>query len=127
MRSLGPAEQAVPFQHHAAYAGVCRRHVAQLQAQIEAGALPPKPADLVAIYLARQCLAVGSGGNGDDRVGMDMVDMRGIDEAVQRRVYAGRAGVQTKSAMGEILDHLVLVLHPAIEPLQLTQAIEIQC
>ncbi len=50
-------------------------HLAELDAEIDARPLPGQIAHLVAEDFPGQLLGILRGGDGDDRVGMDMIDM----------------------------------------------------
>ena len=75
LRRRPPGEQAVAAEHHALQIRVGRRHLAELEAEIEAGTLPGQKADLVAVDLLRQLFGVLAGRDRDHRVGMDVIDM----------------------------------------------------
>ena len=55
--------------------GIGRDRLAQDQTQVEAGPLPIDPDDRVAVDFARELLTVAAGGDGDDGVGMGVIDM----------------------------------------------------
>ena len=121
-----PGEQAVAFQHRAAHLRVFGRKLLQPQAQFIAGLLPGQPADFVAKDLGRQRARIDRGRDGDDRVGMDVIDVSFRHIGVQRRVDAGRPGVQRKGAMGQIAHHLVLMRDAAILALQRAQLVHVK-
>jgi hypothetical protein len=55
-------------------------HVGDVQTQLKARAPPRNPHHAVAEDLLGQCLAVGGGGNRDAGVGVQMVDVVGVDQ-----------------------------------------------
>ena len=122
LRSRPPGEQAVSAEHHADIFGMIGRHLAELQAEIEAGTLPRQKADLAAENLLRQLFGVGRGGDRDHRVGVDVIDVACGNKGVQRRIDRGRARIEIEGAMVEQRDHFVFMREAAIEPLQATRA-----
>ncbi len=58
---------------------------------------------------------VGGGGDGDDGVGVHVVDVVARDVGVERGVDRGGAGVEAEGGVGEVADHLVLVVGAAVE------------
>ncbi len=109
-------------EHDAFQPRVVARHAAKLQPEIEARPLPRQKAELAAEYLPGQLLRVLGSRDGDDGVGVDVIDMLVRNEAVQRRVDGGRARIQAERAMVEQSHHLVLVREAAIgafEPYEL--------
>ena len=123
---LPPGEQPVRLQHQAIRLGVPVDEPLQPDAELETGPAPRHPADAGAEDLPGQGLAIGRGRDGDDRIGMDMVDMRMPDQPVQRRVDAGRARVEVEGQMRIQRDHLVLMVGTAIERLGGQQLVHIQ-
>ena len=113
-RVIGPGEQPVAFQHDAPGVRVPGTEVRQPQAQLVSRLFPRQPADGVAEDLLRQGFAVPGRRDGDNGVGVHVIDVPGRDIGVQRRVDAGRAGVQVEGAMGQVGDHLVFVFDAAI-------------
>ena len=73
-------------QHDAPQPGVGLDVVAQPQAEVEAGALPRKPADGPTPDLLRGPLAARGCRQGDHGVGMNVVDVRERQIGVQRGV-----------------------------------------
>ena len=126
LRSRPPGEQAVSAEHHADIFGMIGRHLAELQAEIEAGTLPRQKADLVAVNLLRQLFGVGRGRDRDHRVGVDVIDVARGNKGVQRRIDRGRARIEIEGAMVEQRDHFVFMRDAAIQPLQRLELIEIE-
>nr|BFE78323.1 hypothetical protein GCM10020093_009240 [Planobispora longispora] len=83
-----------------------------VQAELEAGAPPGHPHDPLAEDLLGERGAVGGGGDGDAGVGVEVVDVRGLHQAVHGGVDAGRGAAPAVQAVVERGDHLVLALHP---------------
>jgi len=65
---IGPVDQPMPAQDETFRPRVRAADLFQLQSQVEAGALPRRPHDLVAVDLARKLLGARRGGNGDHGV-----------------------------------------------------------
>ena len=105
---LGPVDQPVLAEHDASRIGVRRDHVLQRQAEFEAGTLPWRPDDRVAVDLARQPLGVARRGDADHRVGVHVIDMRRRHEGVQRRVDRRRPRIEVEGAVRVEAHHVVL-------------------
>ena len=75
---------------------------------------------------ARQRLAVGGGRERDARVGMEVVDVGGVDQAVHRGVDRRRRAAAAVEAVVERGDHLVLALDARVDVDQRAQAVEAQ-
>lgn len=86
-----PGGDAVAAENAADGLGVGSLDGRDVQAELEAGSAPRHPHDLVAEALLGQRLAVGGAGERDAGVGVEMVDVGGLDEAVHRGVD-GRRG-----------------------------------
>ena len=106
--------------------GFDSRHRAELEAEVEARALPGQEAELAAEDFSRQRLRVFARRDRDHRVGVDMVDMRMRNKAVQRRVDRGRARVEIERAVVEQRHHLVLMREAAIDGAEAEQLVEIE-
>ncbi len=117
-RGVAPADQAMSAQNHATQGGMGDGEIAQAQGEPEAGPLPVEPADLVAVDLLHEAPSAGGGSQGDDRVGMDVVDVRGGEQCVQRRVDRRRGATRLAEATREQCDLVVLVLDPAVPAFQ---------
>ena len=113
-------------QHDALVFGMRGGHRAQLEAEIEAGALPRQEAELAAKHRLGQRLGVRAGGDGDDRVGVDMVDVGMRHEGMQGGVDRGGARIEREGAMVEQRDHRVFLVEAAIVALQALQLVEIE-
>ena len=106
--------------------GVLRLDRGDVEAELEAGAAPRHPHDLVAEDLRRELLAVGGGRDGDARVGVQVVDVRRVDEAVHGRVdRRGRAALAVQRVV-ERGDHLVLAVDAGVDVDERTHAVEAQ-
>ena len=95
--------------------GFSRLDLGDVQAQLETGPAPRHPDHLVAEDLAGQLLTVGGGGDGDAGVGMQMINMGGVDQAVHRGVDRRRRAALAVQAVVERGDHLVLALDARID------------
>ncbi len=126
LRRLAPGEQPVAAEHHPDIVGIGRRHFAELQPEVEAWPLPRQEAQRAAEHCARQRLGVGAGGDGDHRVGVNVIDVEMRHEGVQGRVDRGGARVEIEGAMVEQGDHFVFVGEPAIAAFQAFQLVEIE-
>ena len=112
---VGPRDEAVLAHHDGPDGRLRAADLLHRQAQLEARAHPghvghPAPEDL-----ARQLLAAGARGDGDDRVGVHVVHVAARDEAVQRRVDGAGAGVQVERRVRVHAHHVVLGL--GLEPI----------
>ena len=81
-----------------------------VEAELEARTPPGHPDDLVAEDLLGQRLAVGGGRDRDAGVGVQVVDVGGVDQAVHRGVDRGCRAALAVQAVVERRDHLVLAL-----------------
>jgi hypothetical protein len=80
----------------------------ELEAEIETGALPSGPDDIVTIDRLGELLAVFGGGDGNRGVRMRVVDMGARHEGVERRIDRGRTGIEIESRVGVHPDHGIL-------------------
>ncbi len=97
--------------------------VAHTPAELPAGPLPRDPGDGAAPDLLDQRRSVDGTGEGDDRVGVEMVDVGVLDEAVHGRVDRRGGAAGPVAAVGEQPDHLVLVLDPSVDAVEGHQAV----
>ena len=81
-----------------------------VQAELEAGAAPWHPHHAVAEDGARERLAVGRGGDRDARVGVEVINVCGVDKAVHGRVDRRRGAADAMAAVVEGRHHLVLAV-----------------
>ena len=126
---VAPGEEAVAAEDDAVAAGCFRDSLAQHHAELEAGALPGEPGELVAelfVEFLHALLAVGGGGESDGPVGVQVIDVREGKEAVQRRVDGGRGGVVAEGDERIELDHRVLFVDAAVLLLEREQLVEIE-
>ena len=82
---------------------------------------PSRPSKASATPLA----PVGGRRERDQRVGVEVVDVRRREEAVQRRVDRGHGAAGPEARVVEQRDHLVLVLEPAVDALHRAQPLEV--
>ena len=124
---FAPGEEAVAAEHDAVAAGGFADDAAEHHAEFEAGALPGKPGELVAVLLVELVhldFAVGGGGEGDAPVGVEMVDVGEGKIAVERGVDGGGDGIVAEGALGVEVDELVLVFDAAIDFFELEELVE---
>ena len=97
--AVRPGEQAMRLEHRALELGVLLREFAQLEPELVARPDPRQPANLAAEDFLGELPGIRRGGDGDQRVGMHVIDVRAVDEPMQRRVDAGGARIQVEGAM----------------------------
>ena len=97
-----------------------------VQAELEAWAPPGHPGDPAAEALGGQLLPVGRGRERDARVGVQVVHVRGLDQAVHGGVDGRRRAALAERAEVERGDHLILALHPRVDVHQGAQRVEAQ-
>ena len=100
--------------------------VAQAQTQVEAGPLPRQPSEFAAEDFARESFAVARRRDRDDRIGMDMIDVRERQERMKRSIDAGGARAAGKGAIVEVRNELIFVLAAAKAPFQCDEFVLIQ-
>ena len=115
-----------PRKHNAANVRIGVDRVAQAQAQVEAGPLPRQPSEFAAEDFARESFAVARRRDRDDRIGMDMIDVRERQERMKRSIDAGGARAAGKGAIVEVWNELVFVLAPAKAAFQCDEFVLIQ-
>ncbi len=113
-------------EHHASHVRIALGHRAELQTKVEPWPLPRQKTEFAAINLARQRFGVLARCDRDDCVGVNVVDMRMRNEAVQRGVDRSRARIEIVRAMVIEPDHLVLVPEAAIDRTEAKQLVEIE-
>ena len=116
-----PCEQPMRFQHDALGIRVFFAEFAQPEAQLKPRTFPWQPADLIPENLGCQGAGIGRGGDGDDRIGVHVINMLARHKSVQRRVDGGCARVQVKGAMGQVAHHLILKRDATIDALERAQ------
>src|SRR5215208_5641434 len=121
-----PGEQPMLPEHDAAIRLVPARHPAEFEAEVEARALPWQETDFAAEYLFGEPFGILRRGDGNHRIGMNVIDVLGRNEGVQRRIDGSRPRVEIERAMVEIADHLVFMLEPAVKTLQRLELLHIE-
>ena len=121
---LAPGGDAVTAQDDADGLRVVAVHGGDVQAELEAGPPPRHPGDAVAEAVAGQPLAVGGRGERDPRVGMQVIDVRGLDKTVHGGVDRRRGAALAVQAEVERGDHLVLAVDTGIDVLQRAQPVQ---
>ncbi len=94
------------------------------QPQLEAGPPPRQPADEVAEARPGQCLAVGRRGEGDAGIGVQMINMREVEQPVHGRVDGRRGRGFAMQAVVERGDHLVLALDSRVDAGQRAEPVQ---
>jgi hypothetical protein len=84
------------------------------------------PADLAVEEFLRDAPAVLGGGNGNGRVGVQVVDVVEGQKGVQRGVDGGRLGVEVENAVVEQLYHFVFEGQAPVPVLEGVQAVEVE-
>ena len=125
-RRVAPGRDAVPAEDAADRLRVRLLDRGDVQAQLESRPPPRHPGDLVAEDRLGQLLPVRRGRDRDPRVRMQMIDMRGIDQPVHRRVDTRRRPALAMQAVVERRHHLVLPLDPGINVHQRLQPVQPQ-
>ena len=123
---LAPGRDAVAAEDAADRLRVVRLDRGDVEAELEAGPAPRDPDDLVAEDLLGQRLAVRGGGDGDAGVGVQVVDVRGVHQAVHRGVDRRCRAALAVQAEVEGRDHLVLTVHARVDVDQRTHPVEAQ-
>ena len=126
LRGRPPGEQAVAAEHDASHVRIGFGHRAELQAEVETWPLPRQKTELPAINLARQRVGVLACGDRDNRVGVNVVDMRVGNEAVQGGVDRRRARIEVECAVIEQSDHLVLMHEATIDRTEAEKLVEVE-
>ena len=103
-----PGGDPVAAEDHADRRRVGRVDGGDVQPELEAGAPPGHPDHPVPEDLLGQRLTVGGGGDGDPGVGMEVVDVRGVDQRVHGGVDRGGGPSEAVPAEVEGRHHLVL-------------------
>jgi hypothetical protein len=109
----------VAAEDHALEAGAGLVESLDPQRELEPGSPPWHPGHLLPEALLGQLLAVGGGGQRDDGVGVEVIDVRNPEQPVHRGVDAGRGATGTEAAEVEQLVQLVLLL---LAPVHLLEA-----
>ncbi len=109
-RGVAPGGDAVAAQDAADGLRVRGLDGRDVEAELETRTAPGHPDDLVAEDLGGQVLAVGGRGDRDAGVGVQVVHVGRVDQAVHGRVDRGRRAALAVQAVVERGDHLVLAL-----------------
>ncbi len=125
-RGLSPAEQTVAFENEATPLRMGAYQFADAQAEIETWALPANPADFVTIYPLGYGLRLMGGRNGDDGIGVQVIDMTVGNEGMQRRIDTGGARIEPEGAVRQQPHHVVFGITALIKLFQTLHAIEIE-
>ncbi len=123
---VAPRRDAVTAEDAPDRRRVIALHRGDVDAELEAGAPPRHPDDAIAEALLGERLAVDGRRQRDARVGVEVVDVIGVDEAVHRRVDRRRGPAAAVQAVVERLHHLVLPLDARVDVDERAQAVEAQ-
>ena len=121
-----PCEETMAFQHDTLGLRVGLDESFEIETELETRATPGQPADIVTENLLRQLFRILRSGNGDDCIGMHMVDMIVRHETVQRRIDGSRARIKVEGAMRQETDHAVFIRNALVNALQRFQLVEIK-
>ncbi len=97
-----------------------------VQPELETGAPPRHPHHPVTERLAGQLFPVDGGGQGDPGIRVQVIHVRGVDQAVHRGVDARGGAALAVQAVVERRDHLVLPVHPGVHVDQGAQPVQPQ-
>ena len=121
---VAPGGDAVAAEDHADRLGSLALDRGDVEAELEPGPPPRDPRDPVAEALARQRLAVGGRGERDAGVGVEVVDVGGVDQPVHRGVDRRRRAAAAEQAVVERGDHLVLLLDAGVHVDERSEPVE---
>src|SRR5579864_161851 len=124
-----PREQAVASEDQAFGTWVLFDGSFDEQRKFKTRSLPRNPDDFaieLLVKLIQLTFAIGTGGQGNRPVGMQMIDVRKRKERMQRSIDGRGNAILAKSGERIVADHLVLILLAAVQFLQVLQAIEIK-
>ena len=124
VRRLAPGGDAVPAEDRADRLGLVPADRRDVEAELEPGPAPRHPGDPVAEAAPRERLAVGGGRERDAGVGVEVVDVGRVDEAVHRGVDRRRRAALAEQAVVERGDHLVLALDARVDVDERAQPVE---
>ena len=123
---VAPGGDAVPAEDHADRLRVVALDRGDVEAELEARPPPRHPGHPAAEALGGQRLAVGRGRERDARVRVQVVHVRGLDEAVHGGVDGRRRAALAERAEVERGDHLVLALDTRVDARQGAQRVQPQ-
>ena len=121
---VAPRGDAVAAEDAADRLRVLLLDLGDVEAELEAGPAPRHPHDLLAEDLLGQLLPVGGRRDRDAGVGVQVVDVRGVDEAVHRGVDRRRGAALAVQAVVERRDHLVLAVDARVDVDQRAHPVE---
>jgi hypothetical protein len=121
-----PRGDPVSAEDHADRLRVGALHRGDVESELEAGPPPRHPQHPVAEDLLGQGRPVGGGRDRDAGVGVQVVDVRDVDETVHGGVDARGGPAPAVQAEVERRDHLVLAVDPRVDPGERAQPVEPQ-
>ena len=123
---VAPCSDAVPAQDAADRLRVMLPDFGDVEPELEAWAPPWHPNDLAAEDLGGETFTIGSRGDRDPGVGVQVVDVSGIDQPVHRGVDRRCRAALAVQAEIEGGDHLVLTLDAGVDVDERPQSVESQ-
>ena len=117
---------AVPAQDHTDGLRVIVPHGGSVEPELEAWPSPWNPDDAVSEDVLGELLAVSGRGDGDAGVGVEVIDVDGVDEPVRSGIDRWGRAAAAEQAVVEGVDHLVLAVETWIDVDERLQAIEAQ-
>src|ERR1700691_605368 len=99
LRGRRPGEQPVPAEHHALHVWIGFSHRAELESEVKARPLRWQKAAVDTVKLLGQSLSDFARRDRNDRVGMNVIDMRVRNEAVQLCVNRGCPRIEVEGSM----------------------------
>jgi len=123
-RGVAPGRDAVAAQDRPDGLRLALAQRRDIEAELKAGSSPGHPGHAVAKALAGERLAIGRRCQGDPRIGMEVIDVGGVDETVHRRIDRWRRPAASVEAVVERGDHLVLALDARIDGDERAKSVE---
>ena len=102
----GPADETMATEHQAAHAGMRVDVCGDGETQLEPRPSPVEPAHVGAVALPHEAFSVGGGREGDDGIGMGVVDVVGVEQRMKwcvdrrRRTTRRRSGTSRSTRRG---------------------------
>ena len=125
-RGVTPRGDAVAPEDGADRLRVALLDLGDVQPELKTWSAPGDPHHPVAEDLLRQRLPVGRGRQRNPRVGVQVIDVRGVDEAVHRGVDRRRRAAAPVQAVIERRNHLVLAVDTGVHVDQGAHAVQPQ-
>ncbi len=126
LRGGAPSGQTVATEYAAHGIRVLCLNGRDIEAELESWTPPVHTHDFVAEAILRERGAIDARGEGDDGIGMQVIDVIRIDESMHGGIDRRRSAAAAHEAMVETLNHLVFELESAVDGLQASQALDIE-